>query len=381
MEYSEPPQWDQSAGRLKRQLALTWILMLLLAIFWVLPSIRNWLQFGGGGEPRAVTPRGALADFEKTTVDLFDQVSPSVVYINTQAAVRNRFTRRFEDRDLGTGSGFVWDQEGHIVTNFHVVQEADFYQVVFHDQSSYEATLVASSPNYDLAVLKVNAPKEKLRPVLIGESQDLKVGQSVFAIGNPFGLHQTLTTGIVSSKSRAIKSPSGATIDDVIQIDAAINPGNSGGPLLDSAGRLIGVNTAIYSPSGASAGVGFAVPVDSVNRVVPQIILEGKYEPARLGVRINESLNEQLKRLTGIEGVAILELQPGGAAAAAGLKECQFTGRGSVIMGDVIQKVGGVKVENVQQFQDAMLKLRRGEEVTFTFVRDDKIYEVDITLN
>ncbi|MEM7476682.1 MAG: trypsin-like peptidase domain-containing protein [Planctomycetota bacterium] len=378
-QHPQESGWNQQTTTLKRQLALTWVLMVLLAIFLLLPSIISWFNFGSLGQPRAVTPRGALGDFEETTVKIFDEVSPSVVYINTQEQYRNIFTHRVEEKETGTGSGFVWDQEGHIVTNYHVIEGADSAQVFFSDQSSYEAIILAASPSHDLAVLKINAPQNKLRPVLIGESNSLKVGQSVFAIGNPFGLDQTLTTGIVSAKSRSIQSPTGSRIDDVIQIDAAINPGNSGGPLMDSAGRLIGVNTAIYSPSGTSAGVGFAIPVDIVNRVVPQIIQRGEYAPPRLGVSIREDLNEDMKRQTGIQGVVILETMPGGPAASVGMQGSRFTRRGFIV-GDIIQKIGTEKVTSVEQFQDVMQQYRRGQEVTVTFFRDDRVYEVDVTL-
>ena len=255
-------------------------MLLLLAVgLFIVPRIVSLIRWGGvAGEPRVVTPRGDLANFEKTTIELFQNASPSVVYLTTRSRVANPFSMRAVEVEAGSGSGFMWDEQGHIVTNFHVLQEASSARVVMWDQSSYEATLVGGSPDHDLAVLRIAAPPEKLRPVPIGESASLLVGQAVYAIGNPFGLNQTLTTGVLSAKSRIIQSPTGRSIEDVIQIDAAINPGNSGGPLLDSAGRLIGVNTAIYSPSGASAGVGFTIPVDTVNRVVPQIIANGHYD-------------------------------------------------------------------------------------------------------
>lgn len=374
-----PPDFAVQSNSLRRQLLLTWVLMLLLVLLLVLPAIRLWFNFGVSGDPRPVTPRGALADFEQTTVDLFNETSPSVVYINTQKRVRSPWQRRSEQVDAGTGSGFVWDVDGHIITNYHVIRGATSAQVIFYDQSSYEAELVAQSPSHDLAVLRVKAPKGLLRPVLIGESADLKVGQSVFAIGNPFGLNQTLTTGIVSAKSRSIESPNGAPIDDVIQIDAAINPGNSGGPLLDSAGRLVGVNTAIYSPSGASAGVGFAIPVDTVNRVVPQIIQTGAYEPPKLGIHINPDDNEVLKRLTGVEGVFILRNQQGGPADLAGLRACQRTYRG-IIAGDVILQVDNARVESVPELLDTLQNYRKGDDVQIKFRREDEILEVEVQL-
>ena len=200
----------------------------------------------------------------------------------------------------GTGSGFVWDQDGHIVTNFHVVQEGDRANVTLNDGSTYPATIVGTTPDKDIAVLKIDAPPQKLLPLPIGQSSNLKVGQKVLAIGNPFGLDQTLTTGVISGLGREIKSVSGRPIHDVIQTDASINPGNSGGPLLDSSGRLIGINTAIYSPSGANAGIGFAVPVDTVNQIVPQLMKFGKITRPGLGISI---LADQIAQQNRIDGV------------------------------------------------------------------------------
>ncbi|MBM4297498.1 MAG: trypsin-like serine protease, partial [Deltaproteobacteria bacterium] len=214
--------------------------------------------------PRAVAPRGELRGDEKSTIALFKQASPAVVNITAIGVERDMFTLNLYQIPQGTGSGFVWDTTGNIITNFHVIQNADAAQVTLADQSNWKARVVGVAPDKDLAVLKIDAPANKLQPIPIGTSKDLQVGQSVFAIGNPFGLDQTLTTGIISALNREIESVTRRPIQGVIQSDAAINPGNSGGPLLDSAGRLIGVNTAIYSPSGASAGIGFAIPVDTV---------------------------------------------------------------------------------------------------------------------
>jgi len=233
--------------------------------------------------PRPVAARGDLAADEQATIALFKQASPSVVYITTLA---RRLVGYFDVTEVpqGTGSGFLWDGSGHVVTNFHVIQGASAARVTLHDGSEWTATLVGASPDHDLAVLRIAAPRQRLAPILVGRSGDLQVGQRVFAIGNPFGLDFTLTTGIVSALGRSIPSLTGRKIEDVIQTDAAINPGNSGGPLLDSAGRLVGVNTQIASPSGASAGIGFAVPVDTVNRVVPQLIAHGKLARPWLGI-------------------------------------------------------------------------------------------------
>ncbi len=285
--------------------------------------------------------------------------------------------RSVQEVESGTGSGFVWDTEGHIVTNYHVIESASKAQVVFADQTSYDATLVGKSPDNDLAVLRIDAPKTALKPVLIGESNGLAVGQSVFAIGNPFGLQQTLTTGVISAKSRTIQSPSGRMIDDVIQIDAAINPGNSGGPLLDSAGRLIGVNTAIYSPSGTSAGVGFSIPVDAVNRIVPQIILKGDYLPPKLGIRTLDGLSEAVAQRIGVAGVVILEVEPGTPAEQAGLRG--ITGpRGE--LGDIILAIGKKRVRTVGEIQTALQAYKAGDKVQITILRQGREATLEIEL-
>lgn len=369
-----------NVAQLQRRLTLSWILMVLLAIAVIMPTFKLWMNFGVSGDPRPVTPRGELADFEKTTVELFRNTSPSVVYINTRAAVANRFSRRVFEVEAGTGSGFVWDEAGHIVTNFHVIKDASSAQVVFYDQSAHEATLVGVSPEHDLAVLRVRPPRQLLRPLLIGESENLVVGQSVFAIGNPFGLEQTLTTGVVSAKSRRIETPAGKNIEGAIQIDAAINPGNSGGPLLDSASRLIGVNTAIYSPSGTSAGVGFAIPVDTVNRVVPQIIANGKYEPPRLGISASDEVSRAVTSRTGVKGIVVLNVSPGSGAAAAGIRDASLDQRGSLVLGDIVQKVGGFETSTIKELDDALDEFDVGDEVEVIVFRDGEVATLAVPL-
>ena len=373
---------SEDATDLRRQLRLTWLLLTLVTVVFVWPTVRVWLGIGmaASGTPRAITPRGDLAAFEQSTVELFRTVSPSVVYLTTRSRVASPFSRRAIEVDAGSGSGFMWDEFGHIVTNFHVLQEASSAKVVLWDQSSYEAILVGGSADHDLAVLKINAPAAKLLPVAIGTSDDLLVGQAVFAIGNPFGLNQTLTTGVVSAKSRSIDSPTGRSIDEVIQIDAAINPGNSGGPLLDSAGRLIGVNTAIYSPSGTSAGVGFSIPVDTVNRVVPQIIANGRYEPPQLGIRVNRELSEVVTTRLGVQGVLILHIIPGGPADRAGLRETVIGQSSLVRPGDIIQKIGDTTVRDMNDMLEALERHRVGETVTVQFLRDGQTETVDVVL-
>ncbi|PAY19603.1 2-alkenal reductase [Rhodopirellula sp. SM50] len=373
---------SEDAIDLRRQLRLTWLLLTLVTVVFVWPTVRVWLGIGmaASGTPRAITPRGDLAAFEQSTVELFRTVSPSVVYLTTRSRVASPFSRRAIEVDAGSGSGFMWDEFGHIVTNFHVLQEASSAKVVLWDQSSYEAILVGGSADHDLAVLKINAPAAKLLPVAIGTSEDLLVGQAVFAIGNPFGLNQTLTTGVVSAKSRSIDSPTGRSIEEVIQIDAAINPGNSGGPLLDSAGRLIGVNTAIYSPSGTSAGVGFSIPVDTVNRVVPQIIANGRYEPPQLGIRVNRELSEVVTTRLGVEGVLILHIVPGGPADLAGLRETVIGQSSLVRPGDIIQQIGDATVRDMNDMLEALEHHRVGETVTLQFLREGQTETVDVVL-
>jgi len=327
--------------------------------------------------PRSITPRGDLAAEEKTTISLFRQASPSVVNITTIAVQRDLFTLNLYQIPEGTGSGFVWDGGGNIITNFHVIQNADAAQVTLADQSSWKAQVVGVAPDKDLAVLRIDVPSSRLRPIPIGASKDLQVGQKVFAIGNPFGLDQTLTTGVISALGREIESVTRRPIQGVIQSDAAINPGNSGGPLLDSAGRLIGVNTAIYSPSGASAGIGFAIPVDTVNRIVPELIRYGKVIRPGIGVQIAE---EQLAERLGVSGVLIVEVLPGSAAAKAGLRPTRRERSGRVRLGDVIVALDGKKVQTPNDLFLALEKYRVGDVVDVSLLRDGKTVQAKVRL-
>jgi len=343
-----------------------------------------WWAFGPGStryrttnvQPRAVTPRGDLAADEKATIEIFQQASPSVVYVSPMALRRDWFTLNVFEVPKGTGSGFIWDRQGHIVTNFHVIQGASGVRVTLVDNSSWEASLVGTAPDKDLAVLHIDAPPSKLKPIAIGTSHDLQVGQKVFAIGNPFGLDYTLTTGIVSALNREIRSVTGRTIQGVIQTDAAINPGNSGGPLLDSAGRLIGVNTAIYNPS-ISAGIGFAVPVDVVNRVVPQIIAHGKVVRPGLGVAV---AHDSLAKRLNIEGVVILKVSPNSAAERAGLRGIRQTPSGQLLLGDVIVKVADKPTPTVDALLNALEQFHVGQTVELTILREGRLVRVKVTL-
>jgi S1-C subfamily serine protease len=340
-------------------------------------------------EPAGATPAVALAQLpvpepytdlqpdEQAIVDLFENTSPSVVYISTLTRRRDVYGRGVTVPQ-GTGTGFIWDEDGHVVTNFHVVQGAAEARVVLHDQTGYMAEWVGGSDRHDLAVLRIRAPRDILRPVQLGDSDRLRVGQNAYAIGNPFGLSATLTTGIISALNRQIRGLTGDIIEDVIQIDAAINPGNSGGPLLDSHGRLIGVNSQIASPSGGSAGVGFAVPVNIVQRVVPQLIAKGEYTPARLGIttadaRVNQVVAERL----GVAGVLINQIRPGTGADRAGLRG---TDPNANQLGDIMTHIDGAPV---QTFADLRLVLDRyepGDEIELTISRDGDTLEVTVQL-
>ncbi|MDJ0840576.1 MAG: trypsin-like peptidase domain-containing protein [Acidobacteriota bacterium] len=350
----------------------------------VLAGIVLYHQFGAllnapQGEPREITQRGELRGKEKTTVELFEQTAPSVVFITAKKRGYS-FFREVQEVPRGTGSGFVWDKKGHIVTNQHVVEGGNAFEVVLMDQTSYDAKIVGWFRDKDLAVLKIDASPDKLQPIPVGATKDLKVGQDVLAIGNPFGLDHTLTTGVVSALNRTLESTNNRKISGAIQTDAAINPGNSGGPLLDSAGRLIGVNTQIYSPSGASAGIGFAIPVDTVNEVVPQLIKYGKVSRPGLGVNIDPYSDYYARRLR-FNGVLIRYVEPGGAAARAGLRGIKYYPDGSVAqIGDIITALDGKPVNRGRDLTYALSGYRIGDVIDVTYMRDNRSYKTEVTL-
>lgn len=355
--------------------AAAWLMLLLVLIA---GGIAGWLVSRAvwnhqirtvGAEPRPVAPRAALSDEEQSTIQIFKQTNPSVVFINTVSQQMDVFTGDVREVPLGTGSGFLWDNAGHIVTNFHVVTNSSGAQVTLSDHKSYPARVIGVSPNNDLAVLQITAPADKLRPISLGSSHDLQVGQRVFAIGDPFGLDETLTTGIISALGRTIRSPAGNAISNVIQTDAPINPGNSGGPLMDSAGRLIGVNAAIVSPSGSSAGIGFAIPVDTVNRIVPQLIKNGHVARPNIGVETSDRLSQIIGSQLGVRGVLVVHVQPNSPAAAAGLRGTRQTQQG-IIPGDIIQKVGDTPVATTEQFHAALEDLKANDTVKLQLYRD-----------
>ena len=334
------------------------------------------------GAVTAVNSTKELMAEERNTVELFERCSRSVVHITTTVQVqRGGFSMDILDIPQGSGSGFVWDKQGHLVTNFHVIKDAQRAKVTMSDGKTYDAKLVGYEADKDLAVLKLvnggdgradadalsEAWKLSLSPIAVGTTQNLRVGQKVFAIGNPFGLDQTLTAGIVSGVGRDIKSITGRRIRDVVQTDAAINPGNSGGPLLDSRGRLIGVNTVIYSPSGASSGVGFAIPSDTVRRVVNQIIRRGRVVRAGVGVHCAA---DQIARRMNVDGVIVLEVPPGSGAAAAGIKGVtRDPGTGAAVLGDVIVAVEGARVTAVEDLLAKVETRDVGEVVRITVRR------------
>jgi len=315
---------------------------------------------------------------ENATIEVFERVSPSVVFIKNASLQWDWFSTYVYEVPQGAGSGFIWDNDGHIVTNFHVIYQANKIEVILSDQKSYKAKIVGVAPNHDLAVLKIKAPKELLKPVPIGNSKALRVGQKALSIGNPFGLDYSLTTGVVSALGRSIRSIGGRKIHDVIQTDAAINPGNSGGPLLDSTGNLIGVSTMIYSPSGASAGIGFAIPVDIVKRVVPQLIQYGKVKRAGLGVLL---VPDNYRKRIGVKGAMILEFQKGSAADKAGLKVTSRNSFGEIIFGDVIISADDQPINNNEDLVDYLDRNKGiGDKVNLRFLRDKKEYGTTVIL-
>ncbi|QQZ28226.1 trypsin-like serine protease [Thiothrix subterranea] len=366
-----------------RSLALfLWVLLAVLLLWVAQPVWVSWLQATSGNQPRAITARGDLAADEQATIAVFERNSPSVVYITTVERVLNLWNRNIREIPQGTGTGFVWDNAGHIVTNYHVVEGHDTAKIRFADQSVFEADVVGASPEHDLAVLRLRDMADAPPPVQIGSSSDLRVGQNVLAIGNPFGLDHTLTSGIISALRRSIDAEEGGSMDGLIQTDAAINPGNSGGPLLDSAGRLIGVNVAIYSPSGASAGIGFAIPVDVVNRVVPRLVKDGRYTRPVLGVVMDDNISERITAKLNTHGVLALRVQPNTPAALAGIRETKLTAQDDLILGDIIQALDGQPVNNINELNKILDNYPRHSKVKVSLLREGRqSLEVEVVLS
>jgi S1-C subfamily serine protease len=370
-----PPPPPRRRGSLSNWVVILTLLVMLSLGLQMGQLVYAYLRVG---PDRTVTPRGDLSSEEKSIIELYQRTKAGVVHVTSLKVVHD------DSLDLngqrvpeGTGSGIVWDTRGDIVTNFHVIQHADGVQVTLDDNRVYPATIVGVYPDKDVAVLHINADPNLLHPIPLGTSDNLQVGQRVFAIGNPFGLDHTLTTGVISAVGREIESVTRRPIRNVIQTDAAINPGNSGGPLLDSAGHLIGINTAIYSPSGSSSGIGFAIPVDEVRRYVPQLIEKGKI--ARPGLGVHLAADQLARQIVHRDGALIGSVQPDGPAAQAGLRPTQRE-NGRIIPGDLIISIDGQPVKKVNDLFTALDDHKVGDTVTLGIVRDGQEIKVPVTL-
>lgn len=318
-----------------------------------------------------------LSEEEQNTISVFEQATQSVVYITNRSIRRDPWSLNLFEVPQGSGTGFVWNRLGHIVTNFHVVYNADAISITMANQKEYQAKVVGVAPDHDLAVLQITVPSDEITPVRLGNSQGLRVGQQVLAIGNPFGLDHTLTTGVVSAIGRTIKSMTNRTIEGVIQTDAAINPGNSGGPLLDRVGRVIGINTQIVSPSGAFAGIGFAVPVNTIKRVVPDLIRYGKLRKPGLGVRL---VADAIVKRWGLVGVVIRTVERGGAAERAGLQGVRESHAGKIQLGDVIVGLAGTPVKGIDNFLAILDKSKIGEKIVVDYLRNGHRKQASVIL-
>jgi protease Do-like 1, chloroplastic len=361
----------RSCGRSHRTLRATVAALVLLAAAG--GGVR--LAWAVGGAERPIPPE--LLTDERNTIEVFRRVSPAVVFVRNNRLARDVFSLDVTEVPRGSGSGFIWDREGHVVTNLHVISGGDSFSVTVADGTTYRARVAGIAPRKDLAVLRIDAAPAELVPIELGDSSRLVVGQKVLAIGNPFGLDRTLTTGVISALGREISGPRGDPIEDVIQTDASINPGNSGGPLLDSAGRLIGVNTAIYSPTGTNAGIGFAVPADAVKRVVPQLIRYGKIRRAGLGVAL---LPDYLAERWGERGVIVRSVMPDGPAARAGLLSLRVDRRGAVRDFDVIVGIDDRDIANLADLSAALDRHQPGDEVVVRYRRGGQLARVTLRL-
>ncbi|HZZ77779.1 MAG TPA: trypsin-like peptidase domain-containing protein [Gemmataceae bacterium] len=330
-------------------------------------------------KPRPIAQATTVTSEEKNRIEVFSKAKASVVNISSNLLVRDRLTLNVQQVPQGTGTGFIWDEKGRVVTNYHVVKGADRVIVTLDDHTVAHAVQIRYDEAHDLAVLWTDIPAGKSQPIPLGDASKLQVGQSVLAIGNPFGLDHSLSSGIISALSRSVKSEDGPAVHGLIQTDAAINPGNSGGPLLDSSGRLIGVNCAIISPSGASAGIGFAIPVDVVNRIVPHLISGAK--DLRPGLGIVEAPDQWAKRL-GVKGVIIQDVLPDSPAAAAKLRPTRRDEDGNITWGDRIVGIDEHKIDNAKQLYSVLTDdYKIGQEVTVHIKRDDEDKDVKVTLS
>jgi S1-C subfamily serine protease len=372
-----------------------WLVAILLiafvALYLKLSGYWPHSLFDPSAGAREITPRGDLAEDEKSTIAIFKADNASVVHITT-SALGEDFRMNPVEVPQGSGSGFVWDNQGYIVTNYHVVRGARprrgggagiIHVALPNSATNYSAQFVGGSSSTDVAVLKINAPASDLKPIPIGRSDDLQIGQKVFAIGSPFSLNQSFSAGIVSGLGREIQSESGQTIKDVIQVSAPINPGNSGGPLLDSAGRLIGVTTAIVSPPGAFSGIGFAIPVDTVNSVVPRLIQSGSAEPPSLGLSLfQDDLTTLLRKRGDIkeQGVLVAKVWPAGGAEAAGIVPTRRTEEGNYEWGDLIVAIDGKPVTDIKALADVVASKKSGDTVELTVIRGGQRKNVSVAL-
>ncbi len=318
-----------------------------------------------------------LTEDEKNTIEVVKKAQNSVVYITNIQLVRDFFSWTEEAVPRGAGSGFIWDDKGHIITNYHVIEDGDLFNVTLPNQEERQAKLVGKEPNKDIAVLRIEGNLKGLQPIKIGSSSNLQVGQKVIAIGNPFGFDHTVTTGIVSALGRSMPGAGGVTIRDMIQTDAAINPGNSGGPLLNSAGELIGMNTMIVSRSGTSSGVGFAIPVDTIKKIVPQIIKYGRVIRPGLGITL---LSDRYRAQLGIEGVVIYEVPPDSEAYQKGLRGLTRSRLGRLVIQDIIKEIDGKKVRSYDDLYNLLDNYNIGDKVTLTVERNGKTRKVELTL-
>lgn len=350
------------------RLKLSSIVIVLIGIIWLFstywkPTIISSVQADAASSNLHLT-----AD-EQNNINVFKKNNHSVVYISTIKRVINRFTRDIREIPSGTGTGFVWDKQGHIVTNYHVIKGHKTAKVKLANQKTYDATVIGFSQRHDIAILQLQTKDDFPPPVIIGNSKPLQVGQKVFAIGNPFGLDHTLTTGIISALGRSIEQKN-INMDDLIQTDAAINPGNSGGPLLNSRGQLIGVNVAIYSPSGASAGIGFAIPIDAVKRVVPNLLENGRYVRPVLGIHINDTINKTVMDNLGHKGLLVLKVYPNSPAAKAGLKASKIV-HGELELGDIIESINGKKVNELDDLLDILESHNINDVISLNILRNE----------
>ena len=358
-----------------------WLFVGALALIFavVFTGVRQWPVnvHSKEAQPRLVATRGQLMADEEVAIRAFNTVSASVVFITNKQVSHDLFHLHTTDVEEDAGSGFVWDPNGYIVTNYHVVQNSESVKVALSDQSIWTAKRVGTDPDKDIAVLKVDAPANLLPPIPIGTSSDLQVGQRVFAIGNPFGYDQTLTAGVVSGLDREITGAGNHPIKGVIQTDAPMNPGNSGGPLLDTAGRVVGMNTAILSPTGAYAGIGFAVPIDCINRIVPMIIRGENVARPNLGIT---TAPDHLVRRLGLDGVLVLTISPNTTAAKAGLHATERSDAGKVVLGDIITAVDGTAVHTGDDLLRAIDRHKVGDTVQLTILREAKKMDLPVTL-